>query len=115
MSAQLAAYGRLGSDPVERTGQSGKVWATASIAITMQQDGDTSPLWMGVVAFGRAAETLCRHTKGDLLSVSGQMKLNRWRDNAGNDREQLQVIADTVISAKTVRPGGGRRSGEARA
>jgi single-strand DNA-binding protein len=115
MSAQLAAYGRLGTNPVERTSQAGKAWATCSMAITMRGDADAPPLWVGVVAFGRAAETLCRHAKGDLLSVSGQMKVNRWRDNAGNDREQLQVIADVVISAKSVRPGGGRRSGEARA
>ncbi len=114
MSAHLAAYGRLGSDPVERTSQSGKVWATASIAITMRGDTDPPPLWLSIVAFGRAAETLCRHAKGDLISVSGQMKLNHWRDNAGNEREQLQVVTDTVISAKSVRPSGGRRSGEAR-
>lgn len=114
MSAQLAAYGRLGSDPVERTSQAGRAWATCTIAVAMQGEDDTPPLWLGIVAFGRAAEALCRHAKGDLLSVSGQMKLNRWRDSAGNDREQLQVIADSVVSAKSVRPGGARRNGEGR-
>lgn len=110
MSGQVAVYGRFGSDPVSRTSQAGKPWATASIAVDLGDGEDEGPTWFGVVAFGRVADTLCRHSKGDLVSVSGRLKLNRWQDGSGNDREQLQVIADTVISARSVRPGG-RRSG----
>lgn len=57
----------------------------------------------------RIAETLVRHAKSDLVSISGRLQLNRWADREGNDREQLQVIADTVMPAKAVRPAGGRR------
>ena len=32
-----------------------------------------------------------------------------WTDRDGKECERLQIIADTVISAKSVRPGGGRR------
>ncbi len=110
MTAHIAAYGRLGSDPVQRQSQSGNPWATASIAVPLGQNDDGALVqWFSVVAFGRVAETLARHTKGDLLSVSGKLQLNRWTDREGNDREQLQVIADTVMSAKAVRPTGGRR------
>lgn len=109
MSAQIAAYGRLGADPMQRQSQSGKAWATASLAVTLAEDGDSQAQWFGVVAFGRTAETLCRHAKGDLISVSGRLQLNRFRDRDGNDREQLQLIADTVISARTVRQRGGKR------
>lgn len=110
MSAQAAVYGRLGGDPVKRTAASGKDWATATLAVDLGDDGESPPQWFGVVAFGRTAEMLCRHTKGDLLSVSGRLKLNRWNGAGGAEREQLQVIADAVVSARTVRPGGGRRS-----
>lgn len=110
MSAQLAAYGRLGADPVQRTSQAGKAWATANIAIAAGDD-DAPPMWLSVVAFGKVAETLCRHAKGDLISVGGRLQINRWRTQDGQDREQLQVLTDTVVSAKAVRPaGGGRRS-----
>lgn len=106
MSAQVAAYGRLGADPVKRTSAAGKDWATASIAVSLSEGEDALTQWFGIVSFGKAAETLCRHSKGDLVSVSGRLQLNRYRDREGNDREQLQVVAETVISARTVRGGG---------
>lgn len=111
MSAQAAVYGRLGGDPVKRTSASGKDWATATLAVNLGDDDEGQPQWFGVVAFGRTAEALCRHTKGDLLSVSGRLKLNRWQGQDGGEREQLQVVADAVVSAKSVRPGGGRKRG----
>ena len=111
MSAQIAAYGRLGGDPVGRQSQAGNTWSTASLAVTLADDGDAPAQWFGIVAFGRSAEALCRHAKGDLLSVSGRLQLNRYRDREGNDREQLQIIADSIVSAKTVRLGGRRKGG----
>lgn len=111
MTAQIAAYGRLGSDPAERKSQAGKPWATASIAVQLADgDQDTSAQWFNLVAFGKVAETLARHAKGDMLGVSGRLKLNRWTDGEGKDHERLQIIVDTVIGAKSVRPAGGRRS-----
>jgi single-strand DNA-binding protein len=110
MTAQMAVYGRLGSDPVQRQSQAGKSWSTSSIAVQLDNsDQDAPPQWFGIVAFGQISETLCRHTKGDLLSIAGRLQLNRWRDRDGNDREQLQVIADSVVSSRTVRPGGRKR------
>lgn len=111
MSAQIAAYGRLGADPVSRQSQAGKAWATASIAVSLAEDDEGQPQWFGVIAFGRTAETLCRHVKGDLVSISGRLQLSRYRDRDGNDREQMQVIVDSVISPRTVRQRGGRRQG----
>ncbi|MCK9542488.1 MAG: single-stranded DNA-binding protein [Novosphingobium sp.] len=110
MAAQLACYGRLGADPVRRTSQSGKDWATASLAVDLGNEEGAPPQWFNVVAFGRVAETLCRHNKGDLVSVSGRLQLNRWQDRDGKDHERMQVIADAVISARSVRPGGRRAS-----
>jgi single-strand DNA-binding protein len=109
MSAQASLYGRLGSDPQQRTSQAGTTWATASLAVNLAEGEDAPPTWFGVRAFGKVAETLCKHAKGDLISVSGRLQLSRWRDQQGNDREQMQIVADVVISAKSVRPGGGRR------
>lgn len=114
MTAQIAAYGRLGTDPEERQSQAGKTWASTSLACQITDNGDQGedgmpPQWFRVVAFGRVAETLARHSKGDLVSVSGRLTMNRWRDREGNDREQLQIVADTVVSARSVRPGGHRK------
>jgi single stranded DNA-binding protein len=111
MSGQAAIYGRLGADPVQRTSQAGKTWATASLAVDLGagEDQGEATVWFGIVAFSRTAEALCRHSKGDLLSVGGRLQVNRWRDNQGREQEKLQVIAEAVISARAVRPGGGRR------
>lgn len=114
MTAHISAYGRLGAEPAQRQSQAGKLWVTASLAVALADDTDAPPQWFQLVAFGRVAETLARHAKGDLVSVSGRLQLNRWQDSDGKDHERLQIVADTMMSAKSVRPAGGRRSaGEA--
>ncbi|HEX2796054.1 MAG TPA: single-stranded DNA-binding protein [Immundisolibacter sp.] len=67
---------------------------------------------LGIVAFGKLADLLLRHAKGDLLSASGRMQVRRWTDTDGTGREQLQLVADALVSARTVRPGGGRKRAE---
>lgn len=109
MNAQIAMLGRLGAEPMIRKSQNGNDWTTASIAVSLGKEDDAPATWFGVVAFGRVAETLCRHGKGDLVSISGRLQLNTYRDREGNDREQLQVVADTVISARSVRANANRR------
>lgn len=105
-----AVYGRLGADPIERRTRDDKTWATASLALDIDQEPDAAPLWIGIVAFGRVADDLLRHAKGDLISVAGRVQLNRWNDRrTGERREQLQIVADSLISARTVRPSAGRR------
>ena len=61
-----------------------------------------------VVAFGRLADALAKHAKGETLSASGRFELSRWTDAEGNERESWQLIADGLVSARTVRPGGKR-------
>ena len=113
MSGQVALYGRLGDAPIERTSQAGKLWATASLAVDLSDGRQDAPSqWFGVVAFGRQAESLIRHGKGDLIGVSGRLQLSVWTDEDGNQRTKLQVVADTIMSARTVRPGGRRRADE---
>ena len=107
MSMQAAVYGRIGQDPRSIDTKSGKSMAVTSIAVTIGE-GDDATLWIGVVAFGKVADELLRHGKGDLISASGRVQRNTWTQN-GEKREQLQVVADAVISSRTVRPSGGKR------
>lgn len=108
---QIAAYGRLGADPKSIQTKSGKAMAVGSLAVAItDRNEDSEPLWLGLVAFGRRADDLMRHKKGDLLSASGTIQRNSWTDRqTGEVCEQLQVIADSLVSARTVRPGGGKR------
>ncbi|EIZ1262832.1 single-stranded DNA-binding protein [Escherichia coli] len=61
---------------------------------------------VSVLAFGRQADALAKHHKGELVSVAGNMQVSQWTGQNGETRQGWQVIADSVISARTARPGG---------
>ena len=120
MTAQIAAHGRLGRDPRPVETSSGKAMTVASLAVTVEaRDGGESSeatQWINLMAFGRVADELARHGKGELVSVAGRLQLSRYTNReTGEAREGWQVVLDSLVSARTVRPGGGRRSGGARA
>ena len=115
-NATLAVYGRLGTDPREHETRKGGAMATASLAVDVPdrsrdaEEGATETLWLRVTAFGRVAQDLAGHAKGDPVSVSGRLQFSRWTDRDGDEHEQWQIVADALVSARTVRPGGRRRS-----
>ena len=120
MTAQIAVHGRLGRDPRPIETGSGKPMTAASVAVTLdaREDGEIgeATLWLDVLAFGRVADDLARHAKGDTVSVAGRLQLSRFTSSTtGEARENWQCVADSVISARTVRPGGGRRKGDGEA
>ncbi|EAT4590601.1 single-stranded DNA-binding protein [Salmonella enterica] len=111
MTAQIAAYGRLVADPQTKTTSKGANMTMTRMAVSLPcsaaQDGQAT-LWLGVLAFGKQADALAKHTKGDLVSVSGTMQINQWTGQDGGTQSGYTVIADSVISARTARPGGRR-------
>ncbi|ECC6922457.1 single-stranded DNA-binding protein [Salmonella enterica] len=111
MTAQIAAYGRLVADPQTKTTSKGTNMAMARMAVSLPcsaaQDGQAT-LWLGVLAFGKQADALAKHTKGDVVSIGGTMQANQWTGQDGSVQNGYSVIADSVISARTSRPGGGR-------
>ncbi|EJQ8078036.1 single-stranded DNA-binding protein [Escherichia coli] len=109
MTAQIAAYGRLVDDPQVKQTSKGTPMTLARMAVSLPcsqaQDGQAT-LWLSVMAFGKQADALARHHKGELVSVAGNMQVSQWTGQNGETRQGWQVIADSVISARTVRPGG---------
>ncbi|EMQ8345931.1 single-stranded DNA-binding protein [Escherichia coli] len=112
MTAQIAAYGRLVDDPQVKQTSKGTPMTLARMAVSLPcsqaQDGQAT-LWLSVIAFGKQADQLAGHEKGNVISVSGVMQISQWTGQNGETRQGYQVIADSVISAKTVRPVGNRR------
>lgn len=109
MTAQISAYGRLVADPQTRTTANGTSMAMGRLAVALPchaAEGGEVTFWLGVVAFGKQADALAGHVKGDLVSVAGAMQVNQWTGQDGGIQTGYQVIADSVISARTVRPGG---------
>ncbi len=109
MAAHLSVYGRLGRDPHAIKTRNGKPMAAATIAVEIGPLGEGEPLWLGLLTFGRIADDLLRHQKGDLLSAFGRVQRHTWTARNGEEREQLQIIAEDIISARTVRPGGAHK------
>ena len=105
MTAHLAIYGRLGRDPYSIETKNGKPMAVVNVAVEIGRDGEGEPLWIGLLAFGRVADDLLRHRKGDLLSAFGRLQRRTWKTTGGEEREQLQIVAETIISARTTCPG----------
>ncbi|EHG2693932.1 single-stranded DNA-binding protein [Salmonella enterica] len=112
MTAHIAAHGRLVVDVQSKTISNGNSMAFTRMAVALPcRDTENGELtfWLAVTAFGRQAEYLLKHKKGDLISVSGNMQASQWKGNNGVMQTGYQMVADSVISAKTVRPGGNRK------
>ena len=82
-----------------------KPMAATTIAVEIGQDGEGEPLWLGLLAFGRVADDLLRHRKGDLLSAFGRLQRRTWKGRDGEDREELQVVVESIVSARTADAG----------
>ena len=109
---QAAAYGRLGTDPKSIATQSGKAMVVATMAVSLQAGRDAEATeWIGLVCFGKVAEILQTHEKGTMLSVAGRVQVNEY-ESKGEKKRQLQIICDSIISAKSVRPKTGMKKSQ---
>ncbi len=110
---RAALHGRLGADPIERETRNGKQMATATIAVNAARpDADPDTEWFSVIAFGHAAKDLLRHAKGDLCAIMGALQRTRYTGRDGQEREGWSLTAESIVSARTVRPSGGRKRAE---
>ena len=108
-----AVHGRLGADPVERQTRGGKTMVTASLAVNAGRvDVGEEVVWISLAAFGRAAEALARHVKGDLIATMGPLYRTRYTTRDGTERTGLSLTVEAIVSARNVRPSGGRKRTE---
>jgi single-strand DNA-binding protein len=86
--------------------------AAAQLAVTTSHaKNPDSTTWLSVLAFGRNAESLLACEQGDMVSATGRVQANSWVNTDGDTVEQLQLVADSLHSSRTVRP---RRNATAR-
>lgn len=118
MTAQLAAHGRLAADVRTTTTSNGNSMSFSRMAVSLpcrSSESGEMTMWLSVTAFGKQADAQARHQKGDLISVSGTLQVNVWTTQDGSTQSGYGLVADSVISAKTARPGGGRKAGKPQA
>jgi single-strand DNA-binding protein len=103
---EAAMHGRLGSNPVERQTKSGKSMVTVSAAVSVGRPGETEVTeWIGLIAFGKAAELLARQRKSDIVAAMGTLTKSTYTARDGTERTNWSLTVESLISARTVRPG----------
>lgn len=95
----LVLQGRLTDDPDVRYSKDNKPNATFSLAVRrdfVSKGGDDTD-FIKVKAFGKTAELVRNYvTKGKMIIVTGNLKLDRYTDSEGKNRSSLSVYADKV-------------------
>lgn len=105
-------YGRLAADPTPKTTRGGKPMALASVAVDVTsraEDGDPETLWVSVLAFGNQVDALLKARKGEMVAAIGKLTRSRYTGRDDIERESWTLLAESVITAKSARPGGGRQ------
>lgn len=85
--------GNVGSDPEIRHTKSGTSVATVRLATTRKVNGQSETQWHSLVIWDKLAEIAEKYvSKGDKLSVIGEITYRKWQDkNTGQDRYSTEI------------------------
>lgn len=86
--------GKLAFDASQIKTKSGVPMTKARVAC---DDGSGGTLWVDVIGFKGYAEWLATCIKGNRIAAMGVLKVNKWETPDGEAREQLQLVADSLI------------------
>ena len=109
MVNHVVLIGRLGQDPEIKYFDSGSVKAKFSVAVDRSVSRENKQTdWFNIETWGKQAEIVGEWIKkGQLVSVTGSLEVQRWTDNTGNQREMC------LIRANEIRMEGSRRDQQA--
>lgn len=93
----VSLVGRVGMEPEVRYFESGSVKTTLSVAVKPPYASE-QPLWFKVECWNKLAETTGNHlTKGRLIAISGELKVESWTDwTTGEHRQKVVIKANSV-------------------
>lgn len=107
----VTLVGRLTRDPEMRTTNTGKNFATFSIAVNKRfkpQDGGPEADFFNCKAWGQTADYVNQYVqKGRLVLVQGRIETRKYQDKDGNNREAIDISCDQVNAMDS-----NRRDGE---
>lgn len=71
--------------------------AAFGLASTRKSSKGETTTFVECTAFGKTAAIVAQYArKGKKISVVGELELNRWTDQQGNNRQMLRVIARQI-------------------
>ena len=95
---KIVLLGRFVRDPELKHTEEGRVYCKFIIAVERNfksADGSRECDFIPIVVFGKKAETICKYKKkGDCITISGRLKINRYEDQSGNRKYTTDVIAE---------------------
>ena len=94
MSAQIAAYGRLGRDAEVLQTKKGDDMTKASIAVLVGRGPQDKPMWLDILAFGEAGEKLALCRKSDGVTVFGKLQGQEYKG-----KMNYTCMVDTIMTA----------------
>jgi single-strand DNA-binding protein len=118
MVNNVVLVGRLTRDPELRTTNTGKSVCSFSIAVQKKskpQDGSPDADFFNIVAWERNADYVVNYlTKGRLVAVEGRLQSRKYTTNDGNNREVVEIVANSVQGLDRPREDHGGGEGGAR-
>lgn len=113
MTMHATIYGRAAFDARQHTTKTGKPMTTLRLAVdvTNRDALEQETLWVDALAFGRAADDLARVEKGQMVSAMGRVTRGQYTSKEGEVRERWSLLTETVITARSGRPGQRRSQG----
>ena len=94
--------GNLGNDPVERNSKSGVLVCNASMATSRTYKTSTGEReertdWHQLVFWNKLAEIAAKYLrKGTKVYVEGRLQTNKWKNQDGEPRENVQVVVQEL-------------------
>ena len=103
--------GRMVRDPELRTTQSGTSVTSFTLAVDRdfkdKQSGEKSADFIDCVAWRQTAEFVCKYfSKGRMAIAEGRLQVREWKDKEGNNRRNVELIAENVYFGDSKREEG---------
>jgi single-strand DNA-binding protein len=97
--------GRLGRNPEVKIFDSGASLAKCTLAVNRNRRNDSDPDWFDLTFWGKLAEIVTNYTsKGSLIAVTGEFKLEEWVDQTTGLPRSKPVVNVTnleLLSSKS--------------
>lgn len=110
MFHQTIVIGNVGKDPESRSMPNGRSVVNFSLAANenwRDKDGEKQQHteWYNCSAFGKTAEIIAEYVqKGNLLTVVGRQRTDKYEDKEGNTKYSVKLLVDSVkLMPKTER------------
>lgn len=89
--------GRLGKDPENKETNSGKTVAKTTMAITRGWGDKEQTIWIDLIAWEDMAPKLGAYSKGDIVTVRGEIKERPWKTKDGEERKAVEMTVRGIF------------------